>query len=448
MTGEHEAQAEATDYLRTQLVSAHSFEAAKNVFFAEFHAAAAAERLQPFRAACLQILLDPPNAFAVPYAFAYEARGFLHDHTLWVLPQGDQPCVPRPELLAALEICLARPTSINCRDNYYWPIVAGLTKFVAGDRDGAFRLLALSSMFPDFYRVVSCDLGGGAAFARTYPTPADLLRARQTSRFVRDAEFVTRFSQPPRAVICTAFDRVYGKAFGLAWIRNAETLAPHGVGLHFHAMFRNGIDAAMLADFVREAAALGVPLSISAESGIAYPQAYFASARFLKGASLLRAFDCPALLVDADAFIPDPQRFIDEHLPAILAERRVLGLMSDGPWQGYLPWRRFSAGWIVCPNTQAVQDFLTCVGDAIDYFWDARDHNWWIDQMGLEVGRHLINVDRAAPLGFGQIYLELPQVIDTSEGFKVEKISQLPEMRTRLDAGMSYWQALQAFALE
>ena len=427
--------------LRELIRTAPGFEQTSNIFLSAFQTACAANQLPEFRATCAALFADPASPFCRPYAFAYEARGFMHDYDFWLPPTATEAFRPKPELMNELERCLARPEAINCRDNYYWLIVSGLMEFIRGDMNLAFRQLSLAATYPDLYRIARCDMGGGAVFAKTYPTAADLAAAHATPQFDRQAQFVKRFATPPRFAISMAFDQIYGQAFGGRWIDNVETLASAGVGLHFHAMFRSAVDEALIVDLVSAAAARQVPLAISIEAGVTRSNAYYASARFLKGASVLQQIGCPMVLVDADAFIPDPKVFAEVHLPQMLAETRIMGLLSEGPWNGYLPWRRFSAGWVLCPQSEHARTFLDTTADAIDYFWDSRERNWWIDQMGLEIAKRVSESQHDGPR-FGSIYTELPNLFDTSEAYKIEQISRLPAMRARMDGGLNYWEAL------
>lgn len=429
-------------HFRDLVEAALSLEDAKTVFLDAFTEASASGTLADFREACASCVLDPPTRVCLPYAFAYEARGLLHDWTLWHPPEPGERTRPRPELLAGLDACLARPEAINNRDNYYWPIIAGLRHYIAGDAVTGFNHLADAARHGDFYRVVKDDLGCGAAFAKSYPTEADLDRARASARFSRDVAWVAEFSAPRQLVISTAFDRVYGQAFAEPWIRSMAPLAAAGVGLHFHVMFRNAADAGLLEVFLETARTQGVDLAISVETEIAHANAYFASARFLKAAHLLQRFGAPMLFADADSFIPSPEAFRDRHMPGLIAESRVMGLIVDGPWNGYLPWRRFSATWMFTPNRPDAAAFLLRVADAIEYFWDERGCNWWIDQMALEIGRCSVAGAMAEPPRFGDIFAEFQGMLDSGEEYKMARIAALPQIRSRMESGMPYWQAL------
>jgi hypothetical protein len=433
-------EAERMIYIREKLVEASDFDATRKIVEAAFFEAAAAGQLEAFRTEMRGLLLEPPTSFCVPYAFAYEARGFLHDPSMWIEPTNGGAYAPKPELLAVLEACLGRTETINCRDNYYWLIISGLAEFVRGRVPAAFRQFALAATYPDFYRVVTCDMGG-AAFAKTYPNDAELTAQRVAPKFDRNAHFVREFATKLRVVISISFDWIYARAFALGWIKSVAALAAHGVGLHFHIVFRSAPDEAMLSCFVAEAKRLLINLAISIETRVQHERAYFACVRFLKGVSFMHHFDAPLILVDADAFIPDPPLFRNTHLPRIVSETRILGLLADGPWMGYLPWRRFSATWMLCPNRPDVAEFLRKTADAIEYFWDERGRNWWIDQMSLEVGRRSVIAQMANPPVFGQIFHELPGLFKSTEDYKISEISKLPEIQQRIEAGKTYWEA-------
>ncbi|WP_143021257.1 hypothetical protein [Belnapia rosea] len=399
----------------------------------------AGQRLDGLALACRDLLtFGALHEFALPYAFAIAARARLHDPAFWT-NTGDG--TPKPELLEWLERLVELPAALNSRHNYYHEIVTGIRHYVAGDDAKAFHYFALAARPPDFYRVVKDDFGGGAAFARTFPSLAELAAARG-SRFGRELHLRHAPRQPLRAVVSVSFDRIYAEAFAQGWIERLAKCGAEGVGLHLHLMFRNEPDEALLASLVATAASRGVPLALSLETGVCHARAYFASARFLRGAAILDAFRCPVLFSDADAYITQPQVFTEHHLPAILAERRVLGHLSDGPYHGYLPWRRFSATWMTAPWDDAARRFLGLVGDAVEYFWDQRDRNWWIDQMALQVAR-TIALRNGMPAGtFGSINQALPHLMTTGEDYKIRKVSGVPRLKILLDRGLSYWEAL------
>lgn len=428
-----------------QVGAAKDLDQTKNVFLEHFGDAVSTGALDDFRAACATLLLAPPTPYCVPYAFAYEARSLLHDPRLWVPPENGRAYRPTSGLLAALDRCLERPEAIDCRDNYYWPIIAGLRHFIVGDVEPGFRALADAARLPDFYRVVKDDLGGGAAFARSYPKLADLDRAREASLFDRDLVFTADLKSRPRLVVSVSFDRVYARAFANGWIDSVAALTSQGVALHFHLMFRGKVDLDLLEQISDLALQKAVDLAISVETDVQQSNAYFASARFIKAASLQRHLDAPLLLADADSFIPDPESFASAYLPRLLSEARVMGLIVDGPWNGYLPWRRFSATWLFVPNRGDATCFLQRTADAIGYFWDPRGCNWWIDQMALEIGRRCVTTTMEQPPQFGDIFAEMPTILESSEEFKMSRITSLPEIRQMMESGMPYWQALEAF---
>jgi hypothetical protein len=416
-----------------------STDQANAAFQGHFYAAASERRLDALALTCRDVLTAKSTGeFTLPYAFAISARARLHDPTFWTLGEDGSP---KPELLDWLDELLNLPAAANSRHNYYYEIVAGLRHYIAGDHDRAFHWLALAARPGDFYRVVKDDFGGGAAFARTYPSPA-ALAAAQGSRFDRNLAFLHKPAQALSAVVSISFDRIYAEAFAGDWIERLAACGRAGIGLHLHLMFREETDAALVEGLVGMAARFGLPLALSVETGVRHSRAYYASARFLRGAAILEAFSCPVLFSDADAYIVSPEAFASRHLPAILSEQRVLGHLANGPYNGYLPWRRFSATWMVTPAHANSIRFLNLVGDAVEYFWDQRDRNWWIDQMALQVGRTTAIGEGMQAAGFGSIGDALPHILMTGEEYKISKVSKVPRMRTLLEKGLNYWDAL------
>jgi hypothetical protein len=412
---------------------------ANAAFQGHFHAAVAEGRLDALALACRNLLTVPTTGeFALPYAFAIAARARLHDPAFWTYGEGSSP---KPELLGWLDGLLRLPAALNSRHNYYYEIVAGLRHYVAGDHEQAFHWLALAARPNDFYRVVKDDFGGGAAFARTYPSAEALAEARG-SRFDRDLTFLHKPAQALAAVVSISFDRIYAEAFAGGWIEQLAACGCAKVGLHLHLMLRGEADVALVDDLVGMAGRLGLPLALSVETGVRHSRAYYASARFLRGAAILEAFGCPVLFSDADAYIASPNDFANRHLPAILGEQRVLGHLADGPYNGYLPWRRFSATWMVAPAHADSARFLGLVGDAVEYFWDERDRNWWIDQVALQIGRTTAIGGGIGATRFGSIGDALPHVLTTGEEYKIGKVSEVPRMRALLAKGLNYWEAL------
>jgi hypothetical protein len=92
-----------------------------------------------------------------------------------------------------------------------------------------------------------------------------------------------------------------------------------------------------------------------------------------------------------------------------------------------------------------VAAFLSRTADAVGYFWDPRGCNWWIDQMALEIGRRSVTGSMSEPPQFGDVFAELPGLIESGESYKMSRIAAIPEIRSMLDAGQSYWQAVDAF---
>ena len=417
-----------------------SFDSASATFQRLFQEAVDGGKLGEFRALCREAMRAPPTDPCVPLAFAFGARALLHDVANWQLDTSRRHYTPSAGLIAALEEDLSAPAAISHRDNYYYPIIWGIRHYIADEVDLAFRHFAMAAQKQDFYRVIKSDLGGGAAFARNYPSSAELVAARR--RFNRSLRCWSQEVAAAQLVISISFDEVYFRAFAAGWLRSLATLPGRPVAAHFHVMFRQGHDEAELGRVQALARELGLELCLSLDEQVTQDRAYFASARFLYGAAILRQFGKPVLFCDADSYIADPDRFLAAHLPKLAAEQRVLGFIAEGPWNGYLPWRRFSATWLFSPPRPEAQAFFEAVADAIAHFWDARGRNWWIDQVGLEVGHRYTLRAQGHDSLFGRIQFECPNLLATGEDYKKDRINALPEMQALSAQGFSYWEAL------
>lgn len=423
---------------------AGSFDQASQYFQTRFHEAAANRNLPEFAEACRATLESAAaDPFYRPYAFAYSARAMLHDLAFWepATIDGEETFRPREALLARLDELLQFTSALNDRNNYYYEIVKGIRHDIAGEAEEAFRWFALAARPHDFYRVVKDDFGGGAAFARTLPSANDLAAARGT-RFARDLRFHCRPEVSPSAVVSISCDRIYAEAFASGWIAGLAAASTGQAALHLHLMFRGAADGVLLARLQQEASHSGLLLAISVEEHTRAFRAYYASGRFLKGQAILAAFGCPVLFADADSYITDAVAFRERHLPCILAETRAIRFRADGPYNGYLPWRRFSATWLTMPATDWAADFLALVGDAVEYFWDDRDHNWWIDQMALEIA-YRQTLQWGQPAGrFLRLDRMLPHMLSTGEDHKIRMVSAIPQMQALMAQGLNYWEAL------
>lgn len=413
------------------------YDAVKRDFQRRFHAAVASGSLPEFHATCRSCLDETPDAAELPYAFAYAARALMHDPRMWH-PDGS---VGLPCMLAGLDGLLAHPAAINCRDNYYYAVVAGLRHFIAGDHRKAYAALAGAARFGDFSRVVKDDFGGGASFARTFPDSAALAAARR--RLTGQPAFLCRGTDAPRLAYSISFDPVYAEAFAGAWVEAVSRLSRRDLGLHFHVVFRAQADAAILERLLALARGLEGRFWLSTEvTGGSFDRAYFASARFLHAVSFLEAIAAPLWIVDADAL---PVHTAEDALELASRSERVLGLLYRGHHYAYLPWRAFAASWLFAPATEAGRGFLTLVADCIRYLWDDRPgRNWWIDQFALKTAAILANEDSPnlspAPLGrWGTAFR-------TGEEFKVATLSRHPEIAAMMATGVSFHQALRQVA--
>lgn len=103
---------------------------------------------------------------------------------------------------------------------------------------------------------------------------------------------------------------------------------------------------------------------------------YFASMRFLHLPRILRRYDRPLLVTDADMYF--------EGSPAPLFERMKgyqLGLNFNSHYQSALPWRYFSGAIVVATPCGAVERFLDLYRRQFYHIHDPdRQNHWWIDQ--------------------------------------------------------------------
>ena len=99
-------------------------------------------------------------------------------------------------------------------------------------------------------------------------------------------------------VLAAACDARYFARFAPGFVESAARTMP-GVTLHFHVMEPDAATAALYRELALSAPALAFNLSTEAESPFK-SGAYYASARFLIGPALLRRYDRPLVLLDAD----------------------------------------------------------------------------------------------------------------------------------------------------
>ncbi|WP_137125362.1 hypothetical protein [Roseomonas sp. HF4] len=415
-----------------------SFEETKARFLGRFRHAVSTRTLPAFHDDCVALLKGNAAPTDLPYAFAYAARALLHDRASWTpdLRLGTN------ELDNRIGTLLEIPEAINCRDNYYHEIVAGLRHFVMGRRKAAFAQLACAARHSDFYRVVKDDFGGGASFAKTFPTTADLTAAR--SRLPSDLSFHSTGQGGHDMVYSVSFDPVYAAAFAENWARSVVALDHPGAALHFHVVFRTKEDEGVLARLMAAGSALPGRFWLSSETtGGNFDRAYFASARLLHGAHILRQIGAPMWIVDADAAISHP---FEAALALSRSERNVTGLLHPGPSFGYLPWRAFAATWMFVPATDEAARFLSLAGDCVRYLWDERPgRNWWIDQFALKVAQ-LVCEDSMPSARAVSLAGKLRDPFTTSEDYKIATLSKHPDIAPLLTEGVGYGQALRQVA--
>jgi hypothetical protein len=384
--------------------------------------------------------LNHAGPYDLPYAFAYAARSVLHDPQSW--SRTDSGLMPTCELLDTLDTLLARSDAIDCRDNYYYPVVEGVRSYIAGHHREAYRQLAATGRLADFHRIVKDDCGG-ASVMRTFPTPGQLEAVR--GRLAWPMEFFRAPRSMCQVAYSVSFDALYAEAFAPVWIEKFRTFGDHSVGLHLHIVFRGAPQMALMDGLWSLAPVLRDRLWISCEHHVSFDRAYFASTRFMHGAALLKTLGCPIFFVDADATI-------EHDAPAIQAlsanEDRIRGLSFEGPEFGYLPWRAFGATWLFVPCHQTGADFLDVTARCIEHFWDDRTHrNWWIDQAALRTA-HLILGEQGLRHRFHPIGDGLPTLFHSSEAYKLRTLGAVPRVATLVASGKTIFEATRMLGQE
>jgi hypothetical protein len=350
---------------------------------------------------------------------------------------------PVPAVLERIDALLHAPQAINDRENYYYDVVAGIREYVMGDLEKGCENLARAARFSDYFRVVRDDFGGGASFARTFPTTAEL-HAEHPHLAPADPQEHTPQRKPWRLALTSHADSLYAEAFFPGWIEQLGALGVPGLGLHLHVVFRQMRQPELLDRLAGQAAEYGLDLLLTTEAGRTRDKAYFACSRFLQARALLERFRCGTVFVDADAFIVDPERFRAAHVERLVEETRVTGMIAPSFSEGYLPWRRFSAGWLVLPYNDAGRGFADLVGRCVRYFWDERvGRNWWIDQFALEAARHIMLRTPSNAGSFGSWPATYPESIAAvGERNKMARVAETSAMRDLMAQGLSYHQAM------
>ena len=425
-----------------ELAGIESFEQAKLTFRTAFYEAAQRRELPALADLCRETLAGSASSLIRPYAFAYAARALLHQRASYAVG-ADGREEPLAEVVERLDALLATPAAINERENYFYDVVAGLRDHVATGLQPACLSFARAARFQDYFRVVRDDFGGGAAFGKTFPVADDLRAARPELAPIDMREDIAP-RHPWRLAVSSHADSLYAEAFFPDWIDQIGALGAQDLLLHLHVIFRQQREPSLLASLAEKAAARGVNLMITSEQEGMREKAYFACSRFLRARSLMDRFRCNTVFVDADAFIVELNAFRERHLPKLMAEQRVTGMIAPVFAEGYLPWRRFSAGWLIVPHNDAGLAFAELVGQCIGYFWDARfGRNWWIDQFGLESARYIMLREPTHAASFSSWPANYQNAIATvGERNKMARVAATGTMQRMLSKGLTYHQAM------
>lgn len=416
-----------------------SYEGIKDVYVQNLRDANRAGTLAEFHRMCIARLDDPSARDEVPYAFAYAARTLLHDRRNWLSTSGGLQI--NANTIEALDKLLQNSRAINCRDNYYYPVVKGAKEFVSGNFKSSYIHFANASRFDDYYRVVKDDFGGGASFCKAFPTQTDL---GEETKSETPIEFWKFKNSAFDLCYSISFDVLYAKAFHLPWIKKVHEITRPETALHFHIIFRQNLKVEILDEIARAGSVLGDRLIISFEvTSDEFDRAYFASARFLHGSRILAKLGCPVWFVDADAELTHGN---SDSNARRRSGNRVRGLLSFGPNYGYVPWRAFGATWLYAPPSAFAAGFLDLTRQSIRYLWDGRPgRNWWIDQFGLKTAELYAGL-YAPELSPESLDGNHPAPFRTSEAYKIASISNVPEIADRLHSGVPYGRAIREVA--
>lgn len=419
-----------------------SFEEVKATFRPALYAAAARKDLPGLAEFCERTFATTTNGFVRPYAFAYAARALLHH-------RGSYDVTPERSLILGsaarerIERLLRAPGAVNDRDNYYYDIVAGIRSYVLGDVHSACWNFAKAARFGDFFRVVRDDFGGGASFGRSFPSQGNLEVPRDELKPSNWHEA----DLPPggrQLVLSSHADSLYAEAFFPAWIEQLSALHRSGLLLHLHVIFRHERQDALLDRFRSLAAAGGLTLHLSSEAGQPRDKAYFAASRFLRARHFLERFGCNTVFMDADAYIVDIPKFAGTHLDRLIGEDAITGMIAPVFAEGYLPWRRFSAGWILIPYNARGLEFARLLHGAHNYFWDSRfGRNWWIDQFCLEAARIIMLRADPSNAPFRSWPATFPDSIAAvGDQNKKKRVALTSPVQNLMNNGLSYNQAM------
>jgi len=438
----------------TNLLTAKSADAAKQSIRSIFFSTQRRHRA-PFLAPRLRdVLRSCENQFSTPLIFAYAARAALDGPHLYIERERGKS-VPTAQLTDFLDDLLEEPAASENKTNYYYPIISGIREYIHVNENisrakKAYAHFHSASLFPDFFNFVKDDLGGGASFARPFPNSEILAKSRGRIA-CRELQFHQDDVSSDADLVLSIFaDQVYAEAFFPRWVQQLGEMPGINVGLHLHIMFRTDMNLESLKTFEGIAARLAVNLSLTYEISPARDRAYFASRRFMLAGALLGHFKKPMCLIDADTGIVNTQDFSKRFLPLAREEKKIVGLMTDLPWDGYMPWRHFSATWLFLPNEDYALSFMNTCGDTIEYFFDQRkNRNWWIDQFSLQTSYLLerIKSQGACESSFSSWHNVFGDVFHSiGEEKKISAVSATREVKELLSDGLSYWQAVNRLA--
>ena len=223
------------------------------------------------------------------FLFCHEALGVLLTYKLYGHVKALDAALP--------ETSVYKPSSLY---------QAGCADLLDGDEDAAFdrfaRFKAMVGVRPDL--PVGADSHFNIAFRQgTLIEDAGFVDAlieptAVVGRLpVRADEGELQFGTRPY-VLATACDARYFERFAPGFVATAARTMP-GTTLHFHVMEADGASRSLFAELAASAPDLALNLSTEAASSFK-SGAYYASARFLIGPDLLRRYQRPLVLLDAD----------------------------------------------------------------------------------------------------------------------------------------------------
>ena len=399
-----------------------------------------------FADACTELVGQVGNPFAIPALFGYAARGRMHDIANWTTTD-QRNFSPTARLLSDLAALLEMPRAIECRRNYYWGLVDGLAKYIAGDIDGAWMRFALTAQSGEITHVFqNDDMAGGVPFARCFPNASALQRPR-SRHFARRPAMIRPPSRERRLTFMVSVDPIYADAFAPVWIETLSRLPTADAGFHIHLMANEALHGASIERLVARCAAAAIDVSVSLDATSEKDRAYFTCSRFLSAAQVMDAVGSPLLICDADLAVSDPNAMAEQALPLLSPERGCRAIINAEHGHGYLPWRHVSASLVFVGNDPVGRAYVETACRFIEYFWDdAMNSNWWIDQLALESARQYLRREGAADETCLRINDRVRRLFVTPPKHKSDRLATVPEVRTLMAAGNNLHRALDILA--